>query len=175
VLGRVFGWIGALAIIVGGIYALIVAIRSGSAGSVALLAGVFTVAAALVARYYERRRAMETVRREELGPFYLEMASVLIGHELPGGAEREELLTGFLRKSLLYASPETLEAFRAWRVGLPVVDREWTPREEYENSLLYEAFVKAMRSDLGISNWNLQDGDLARTIRPEFDDLANES
>ncbi len=83
--------------------------------------------------------------------------------------KREELLNEFLRKSLVYASATTLKAYRGWFTQLPDTE-EWTKEEIRQNSLRYEAFVKAMRKDLGIGNWGLNDGDLARLRIHDFDD-----
>jgi hypothetical protein len=145
----------------------VLAIRAGSAFGAALLAALATVGAAVLVRDFERRRVMEAIRREQLGATYNQMAQVLHGQEMPE-KKRVKLVDDFLRKSLVYASPTTLKAYRAWFTQLPA-EEEW-PREAFRpNSLRYEVFVKAMRRDLGISNWGLQDGDLARMRINDFD------
>jgi hypothetical protein len=146
----------------------VLAIRAGSAFSAALLAALATVFAAVVVRDFERRRAMETVRREQLSATYNQMAQVLHGQEMPD-KKRLKLVEDFMQKSLMYSSPATLKAYRTWHTQLPE-EEEW-PREAFRpNSLRYEAFVKPMRKDLGISNWGLQDGDLARIRINDFDE-----
>lgn len=146
----------------------VLAIRAGSTFGAALLAALATVGAAVLVRDFERRRVMEAIRREELGPTYNQMAQVLHGQEMPAD-ERLKLVKDFLEKSLMYASPATLKAYRVWHTQLPG-EEEW-PREAFRpNSLRYEAFVKAMRKDLGIRNWGLQDGDLARMRINDFDE-----
>lgn len=75
----------------------------------------------------------------------------------------------FARKGLLYASPVVLKAFRDWRDHLPSEGN--TTRAD---ALRYERFVKAMRRDLGVSNWMLDDGDLARAVLADFDEVFPE-
>jgi hypothetical protein len=145
----------------------VVAVRAGSAFWAAFVAALATVGAAGLIRDFERRKSMEALRREELGPIYNQMAQVLHGQEIPED-ERLQLIDDFLRKSLVYASPATLKAYRAWYVQLPS-EEDW-PKEAFRpNSLRYEAFVKAMRKDLGVRNLGLQDGDLARMRISDFD------
>ncbi len=110
---------------------------------------------------------MEAIRREQLGATYNQMAQVLHGQEMPED-QRMQLVDDFLQKSLMYASPKTLKAYREWFTKLPVED---SPVEAFRpSSLRYEQFVKAMRRDLGMSNWGLQDGDLARMRINDWDD-----
>ncbi len=111
---------------------------------------------------------METIRREQLGATYNQMAQVLHGQEMPQ-KRRVKLVDDFLKKSLMYASPNTLKTYREWFTRLPV-EEEWPTEAFRPNALRYEAFVKAMRKDLGISNWGLQDGDLARMRIDDFDE-----
>ena len=111
---------------------------------------------------------MEAIRREQLGSIYNQMAQVLHGQEMPE-EERGKLVKDFMQKSLVYASPTTLKTYRTWFTELPA-EEEWPEDAFRPNSLRYEAFVKAMRKDLGISNWGLQDGDLTRIGINDFDD-----
>jgi hypothetical protein len=172
-LGQVIGVILALALVVAAItgigYLFALAINQGATVAAALLAASATVFGAAVVRYGERRRIMEAIRREHLGALYLELASVLTGHEIPA-RKRDKIILDFLRKSLVYASPKTLETFREWRYALPDVE-PWPEGAIKANSLRYEKFIKAMRRDLGISNWMLQEGDLSRTVLSDFDEL----
>jgi hypothetical protein len=161
-----------LAIIIGLIagvgYLFILAIDQGATVAAAMLAAGATVAGAALVRYFERRRVMEAIRREHLGDLYLSMAAVLTGQEIPQD-QRDEVVGDFLRKSLVYSSARTLKVFREWRAALPSVE-PWPQEELRPNTLRYEVFVKAMRRDLGISNFMLQEGDLARTVQLDFDD-----
>lgn len=144
----------------------VIAIRAGSTFGAAFIAAFATVGAAVLVRDFERRRIMETIRRDELGAIYNQMAQVLHGQEMPE-RKRLKLVDDFLRKSLMYASPATLKAYQAWLTQLP--SSELWAREDFRpNSLRYEAFVKAMRKDLGIRG--LQDGDLARLRINDFDE-----
>jgi len=94
----------------------------------------------------------------------------LHGRNIPE-RKRAKLLLDFMRKSLMYASPKTLKAFREWFAGLPEDEGDWPPEEVKANTLRYEVFVKAMRKDLGISSWGLNDGDLARLGISDYDEL----
>lgn len=146
----------------------VLAIRAGSTAGAALIAAMATVGAALVLRSFERRKVMEEIRREQLTDTYVEMAQVLHGREV-SEEQRDEVMLEFLRKSLVYASAKTIKAFTAWSSQVPY-DEEPGSQAWRASSLRYEAFVKAMRSDLGISNWNLQEGDLIRIGIDDFDE-----
>jgi hypothetical protein len=147
----------------------VVAIRAGSTFGAAFIAALATVIATLLVRDFERRRVMETIRREELGTIYNQMAQVLHGQEMPE-KRRLKLVDDFLRKSLMYASPATLKAYQTWLAQLPPSE-QWAREDFRPNTVRYEAFVKAMRKDLGIRNWGLQDGDLARLRINDFDEF----
>lgn len=172
---RIFGFVFALLLVFGAIggvvFLFILAIRHGSTLGAALLATSATIAGSALVGILERRRVMDGVRREQIGALYLEFASVLTGQEM-SARKREKVILDFQRKCLLYSSAATLKKFRAWHRGLPGrPDGDWSDQETVENNLRYEAFIKAMRKDIGISNWNLQDGDLARTVLSDFDEI----
>jgi hypothetical protein len=150
---------------VGWLFAL--AIREGATLLGAFLVGFATVAAALIARHFDRRKEIEAARREHIGSLYEDLASVYAAQDMTD-RKREKMIVGFVRKSLIYASPGTLKAFHKWRVAIPEED---APRHEWRgNALRYENFIKAMRKDLGISNWMLDDGDLGRVATNDFDE-----
>jgi hypothetical protein len=144
----------------------VVAVRQGSTFWAALLASGATVGAAVLVRNFERRRVADSIRRERLSDIYTEMAQVLHGRDMPQ-EQRDELMLNFMRHTLVYASPRTLKTFRTWSVNLP--EDPWTKDDYTASTLRYEAFVKAMRDDLGISNRGLADGDLARVGIYDFD------
>lgn len=152
--------------VVGGLFVL--AVRAGSTVGATLVASVATVAGALIVRNVERRKVADAVRREHLADIYTELAQVLHGHESTE-EERQELIANFMRKTLLYASAGTFKAHRTWRANLPPEDEDWTGEQFRENSNRYENLVKAMRKDLGISNWGLGAGDLARMGILDYD------
>lgn len=162
----------ALGVLAGALAALIwlfaFAIQHGATIMAAILAAFATVSASVIVRYFERRNAIEGVRRERLGASYEALASALAGHEMPQ-RKRDRVIVDFMRGALLYASPAVLGAFRAWRDQLPPEDADWTPAETVANALSFENFVKAMRKDLGVSNWLLEEGDLSRAVLHDFD------
>jgi hypothetical protein len=155
-------------VLAGVVYLFSVAIEQGATIVAAFLAAFATVAGAVLVRYFERRRHMEATRREHLGALYVQLGSALAGHDIPD-RKRDKVVLDFIHKSLIYASPATLKTFRTWRKDLSDSNE---PAAIRANALRYEVFIKAMRKDLGISNWMLQEGDLARTVLNDFDDLA---
>jgi hypothetical protein len=171
-IGQVISGIVALLLVVVGVAAVgllfVFAVRQGSTFWAALLASAATVGAAGLVRNFERRRVADSIRRERLSDIYTEMAQVLHGREIPDD-QRSELMSNFIRQTLVYASPKTLKTFRSWNANLPGGER-WTKDEYTASTLRYEAFVKAMRDDLGIPNRGLADGDLARMGIADFDD-----
>lgn len=144
------------------------AIEKGAVVVGASLAALATVTAALIVRYFERRKDAEAARRERLGALYEEIASAATG-QARSQRTIEKTITQFHRKALIFASPAVITAFRKWRDGLPEDD---APREvQRASALRFEALVKAMRKDLGTSNFMLDEGDLLRTVLNDFDDF----
>jgi hypothetical protein len=154
------------------IWLFALAIREGSTIVAATLASLATVSAALIVRYFERRKELESTRRQHLGPLYEHLGSVLAGQDM-AQRKREKVIFEFMRKSLIYASPGVLKAFREWREQLP--DGDGADDVTREDMLRYESFVKAMRKDLGVSNFTLQDGDLCRAVLTDFDQLYGQA
>lgn len=173
-IGRALGFLIALTLILAvaaGVVLLVVqVIRHGSPLGAALVASGATVAAGLLVRDFERRKVADAIRREKLGEIYSKMAQVLHGRELPE-QEVEEIVKGFMQECLMYASAKTLKTHREWHRSLPPFEQEWNAVEIRANSERYEAFVLAMRDDLGISNRGLGKGDLARLGIYDYDDL----
>jgi hypothetical protein len=175
-LSQVFWSAVALMFVVGAFVAMVwlvaLAIREGATVLAAILAAFATVAAATIARHLEGRRGLEATRREYLGPIYENLAGLLAGQTMTA-RKSEKVATDFVRKALIYASPRTLKAFREWRhnlIGLPPNTDDWPKHLALRNALLYEAFVRSMRKDLGVSNFTLQEGDLARSVLNDFDE-----
>lgn len=154
------------------IWLFALAIREGATVLAAILAAFATVAAATIARHFERRKDLEAARREYLGPLYENLAGVLAGQGM-SDRKTQKVIVDFMRKALIYASPRTLKAYREWRLnleGLPPNSEDWPRHISLRNALLYESFVRAMRRDLGVSNWLLEEGDLARAVLNDFDE-----
>lgn len=146
------------------------AIDRGATVLAAILAAGATVVGAFVVRYWDRKKDGEAARREQLGPLYLDMAAVMAGHGMTD-RKREKMILGFMRKSLVYSSPAVLKAFRDWRQGLSDED-DPPPAIAAANMLRYEVMVKAMRKDLGTSNFGMDEGDLLRAALTDFDEYA---
>lgn len=145
------------------------AIREGATVVAASLAGLATVAAAVIVRYFERKKALEEARRQRLGPIYEQLASVLAGHDMVQ-RKREKMIADFTRAALIYAGPQVLKSFREWRDQLPSGE-EWSQAESRANALRYESLVRAMRLDVGMSNRSLAEGDLGRSVLADYDDF----
>jgi hypothetical protein len=155
---------------VGWLFAL--AIREGATLLGAFLVGFATVAAALIARYFDRRKEIEAARREHIGSIYEDLASVYAAQDMTD-RKREKMNIGFVRKPLIYASPGTLKAFHKWRIAIP--DENASRHQWRASALRYEAFIKAIRKDLGVSNWMLDDGDLGRVALIDFDEYFGDA
>jgi hypothetical protein len=162
-----FSVIGAVVLVLAGAGWLFAkAIQSGSTFLTAFMAAIATVATVLVGRYHERRKEAEAVRRAELGDVYEKIAGVMSG-QVGSPRSQEKMIRDFFRKGLIYAGPSVVSAFRLWRDNLHDDD---SPRAEVRASMLrFESLIKAMRKDLGISNWMLQEGDLLRVALTDFD------
>lgn len=80
------------------------AIEQGATFLGAVMAALATVGAVFLSRYNERKKEAESVRRQQLGSIYEEMAAVMAGHERTSRATTK-LMTGFMRKGLTYAGP----------------------------------------------------------------------
>ncbi len=93
---------------------------------------------------------------------------MLAGREIPA-RKQEKVILDFMRRSLVYASPSVLRALRVWRDALPQ-NENWSHEQTKAMMLKYEAFVKAMRKDLGVSNWGLAEGDLGRAVNSDWDE-----
>jgi hypothetical protein len=160
-----------LIVFVGLVWLIAFAIREGATVVAATLAGLATIGGAAAVRQIERQKAIEEVRRDRLGPIYEQLTGVQAGHNIPQ-RKIEKMIPEFFRKGLLYASPDLLKAYREWIKGLPDDDSQEWPREVHRaNALRYEAFVKAMRKDLGVSNRGLKEGDLGRTVINDYDEF----
>lgn len=142
------------------------AIEKGATILAATLAASATVVGAFIVRYWDRKKEGEAARRQHLGPLYEHMGAVMAGFTMTD-RKRDKVLVDFMRKSIVYASPSTLKAFRDWRVGLPEADSEIAAAD----MLRYEIFVKAMRKDVGTSNFSLDEGDLLRVVLDDYDEV----
>jgi Zn-dependent protease with chaperone function len=66
---------GLLGVFAGMVWLFALAIREGSTVVAAILAALATVSAALIVRYFERRKELEAARRQHLGSQYEQLAS----------------------------------------------------------------------------------------------------
>ncbi len=142
------------------------AIESGATFLGAVLAASATVATVLVGRNHERRKHAEATRRTELGSLYEKIAGVMSG-QVPTPRAQEKMIAEFLRKAVVYAGPGVISAFRDWRDNLP--GEAGSRADDRASMLRFEGVIKAMRKDVGISNWMLQEGDLLRVALTDFD------
>jgi hypothetical protein len=154
------------ALLISAVWLVAKAIESGETFIAGSLAAFATVAAAGVARHYERKKQAEATRREYLGKLYEDLASALAGEGRTQQAVRKTILQ-FRRRMLVYAGPGVVQAFTTWSKQVP--EDEASESEWRLNHLRFEALVKAMRHDLGISSFGLSDGDLARAVIDDWD------
>lgn len=153
-------------IIAGAGWLVVKVIEQGSTTMTAIVAAAATVGVGLVGRYYEREKAAQATRKSELGTVYEQIASVT--HDVKTPRQMEKLVLGFFRKGIVYAGPSVLEAYRVWRDQIH--DDDTTSQAELRASMLrFERLLLAMRSDLGMSNKGLKEGDLLRVVLNDYD------
>ena len=162
-----FAALGLIAFGLAGVFWLFArAISEGATFLGATLAAGATVGAAVIVRHHDRKKEAEATRRQHLGGLYEQMAAVMAGQGLTSRAT-EKFVTQFMRKALIYAGPSVLSAFREWRANLH--DEDSSPAVVRASMVRFEKLVKAMRKDVGISNFMLEEGDLLRAALADFD------
>ncbi len=170
------GLVGALvvlAILAGGLYFFVAAVldKLNSLNSdlgKAIVAGAVTLFAAVVTlvggKIWEQRVKIQQDVREKRLPVYEKQIetffSVLfaekIGNEKPSEQDIQKAFLAFTEKLIVWGSPEVIQAWSAFRLN------DWTSSTPEAGFLKVEAFIRAIRKDLGNSNAGLPAGDLMR-------------
>jgi hypothetical protein len=137
---------------------LVIAILAGSA---TILASIITV---VTGKIIERKIEIEGhFRQRKFDQSYelLKLISDLTGQQGDKVVVDDDIvrrLTEWHRNLILFAGPKTIRAYVQWFSNLK------SGHHTLQTVVLMEKFYKALRSDLGISNWRLRDGELAELI-----------
>lgn len=134
----------------------------------ALVTGFFTItvsiSAVAIGRYLEKAKEVNSAYREKRLKVYEDFMARLLNLMQTGAdsASQQEDMTAFLRdfnkKILLWAGPHTLKAYTQFFVAIS------TDSTSNKTVFALENFFKAVRRDLGLSNFGLQKGDLLHLI-----------
>lgn len=125
---------------------------------IAALAGVLGIVAG---RVLERRADIETHFREKKTNQYDELLTMLHSFFHSGGSapnEFGEKLNNWQWKLILFAGPKAVQTYVNWIENL----KRGNPT--LRSMLLMEDFFISLRSDLGISNRGIREGDFIRLI-----------
>jgi hypothetical protein len=132
---------------------------------VALISGAALIIAGWVSRIFERRKETEAHFRQRKYDQYSEFLGILYGfmsQSVQTNAANEESgvsdavvkkLNEWQWRLILFASPGTIRSYVSWMDDLK------SGEPKIKTILLMEAFFRSLRSDLGISNLGLKDGD----------------
>jgi hypothetical protein len=136
---------------------LVIAIFAASAS---ILAAAITVVGGKI---FERKMEIEAHFRQRKFDQYYELLKLL--YELTQQTERGTIdenvikrLTEWQTNLILFGGPKTVRCFVSWFANLK------SGKLTLQTIVLMEGFYKALRSDLGISNFGLRHGDLAQLI-----------
>ncbi|MDZ7616964.1 MAG: hypothetical protein U1E05_08170 [Patescibacteria group bacterium] len=134
----------------------------------AIVAGAVTVAAAIitlvVGKVWEQRVKIQQEVREKKVPvyekqietFFAVMFAQKTGAKAASPEELQKAFLAFTEKLIIWGSPEVIKAWSAFRL------HDWQNTTPQAGFLKLEAFIRAIRADLGGSNSGLPDGELMR-------------
>lgn len=125
------------------------------------------MSAALILGYYDQEKDVAQIRRQELGSLYEELSSVMVGQTM-APRKLQKHIESFMRKAVVYASPEVLGRLREFRL-LASAHGE-SEEINLPMMLAFEALVLAMRKDLAVSNRGISTGDLLRLNITDIDE-----
>ena len=133
---------------------LIVAILAASG---TILASTITV---VIGRIFERKREAESHFRQRKYELYYDLLKLLYELTQPESEMDNTVkrLTEWQRNLILFAGPATIRHFVDWMNNLK------SGKLTLRTVMLMEAFYRSLRSDLGISNFGLKEGDLAHLV-----------
>ena|ERR1700691_84903 len=131
------------------------------AAAATILASTITVVAG---KLFERRQEIEAHFRQKKSDQYYELLTILrdLATQQNGSTAADPMvvkrLSDWQQNLILFAGPMTIRAFVSWWTNL----RSGHPT--LQTVMLMEQFYKSLRSDLGISNRGLREGDLIQLI-----------
>jgi hypothetical protein len=131
-----------------------------------LAAAAVVIAAGLLQRRWEKSRDLDKLHRDQMTPIYEQLAGMIKSIDEFVAKSPEELLA-FYRQTgtalLLHGPSPVVRTWVAWQRSLGVASLADQMRTQ-------EAFMRAIRTDLGLDNAALHSGDLLRLYINEEDD-----
>lgn len=126
------------------------------AGSATILGSTIAV---VIGRYFERKKEVEAhfrkPKQDQFDEFLKMLYSLTDEAKQMNEGELVEKLTELQRKLVLIGGPGTIRAYIDWK-------RQLTSGQMTARTILsLGAFMRALRSDLGVSSFGLKDGDFA--------------
>jgi hypothetical protein len=136
----------------------------------AVVTGILAILGLGVQRYFEQQREDARIRRDRMAPIYEQLVSQL--HLIAGGSIEQsdvETFFGELAQSLqLWGAPPVIKAFNSWR---SMTTEDAAEGEVALNMLFaYEDLLLVTRADLGVTNDELERGDLLRIFINDLDE-----
>jgi hypothetical protein len=109
---------------------------------------------------FERKKETESHFREKKYELYYDLLKLLYDLTQSEGNSENTIrqLTEWQRNLILFAGPKTIHHFVLWMNNLKAGNLT------LRMVLLMENFYRSLRSDLGISNFGLAEGDLAHLV-----------
>jgi hypothetical protein len=150
-------------------YLLIQAIKEAPAVVGSIVTATGAVLAVVAGRVWEKRQALEQVRRERIAPTYSRLVDVF-WKAMQGEAIDEQFFHEWAQQVLLWGPEPVIRTYNEWRASVP--DDGSTP--EPATFLNFERLLYAIRDDLGNPTGKMGKGDLLRVFVNDIDDfLAN--
>jgi hypothetical protein len=140
-------------------------------GKAIVTAGATVFAATLsvvLGKLWEQRvKINEEVRQRKL-PVYEQQIALIFSflskdEAKPTQQDVQKAFRSFTEKLLIWGGPAAIKAWSAFRL------HTWEKDRAREGFLKFEAFIKAVRKELGNTNMPLADGDLLRTFINDVD------
>ncbi|WP_183565119.1 hypothetical protein [Mucilaginibacter sp. SP1R1] len=131
----------------------------------AIIAGLVTVTGYFISRNFERKKIIEQQIREKKLPVYEEFINFLFNVMMSSKTdtpvsdkEMEKFLIDFNKKSIIWLSDNSLNAFIKWRSA--AVNAANSSDKTIQNLFIMEELLLEFRKDIGHSNKGLKRGDL---------------
>jgi hypothetical protein len=163
---RFFGWA----------VMLLNSVKSEAGKAIVTAGGAVTVAilSSLVGKLWEQKVRIQEEVRQRKQPIYEDliqsMFKMLLSHvdgaTKPLEQDTVKEFAAFTEKVVIWGGPEVIKKWSAVRL------HDWSSGMPIEGFLKFEAFIKAIRKELGNSNSTLVDGDFLRLFINDLDPAA---
>jgi hypothetical protein len=123
----------------------------------------------VIGKIWEQRVKINEDIRQKKMPVYEDLMALLFSFfaseaaAKPTDEETHSAFRKFTQKIVIWGGPEAIKTWTAFRL------HGWKAGESREGFLKFEAFVKAIRKELGNKNAPLQDGDLLKLFINDLD------